>query len=423
MRITIAVLLALVFVLGAFLFVQAQTIYIPFVGDPTANIATVEPYPSAPLCAMHDPITYHGLWNEVDGCHHNHTHNYNGLAPEVQAIFGDYTAYTGQQVSYPWQTFAGAAPGLAQPPTNPVWENDAKHAGYKFDFYDFPPAQYGCPVAQTNTASVPNAWLIERHSLGHKGDFMARVHSAWAMIRFCIPNQPGQVAYLYTGGWQDFGQRISPYQGHIYPIPGSPSPTYPSPRAPYIAHSCINHADCRGDNESNTSWISFAQMIPGHKLLGFGFRSNDSQQKIDASGGFNTADPTFVYLCNDGNGNFVPTGCRFNHSTGHTYQVTGNIPASYDLLDGVDDDRVNYTGYTDRWGNVVTGCTANALDCVPVKMLNLPVGKYHVNVAQYGLTGIHEDLPEYDWCRSATGETVDCDSEGAIASGWIGSEN
>lgn len=394
--------------------------YMP--NDAPAHMATIAPYTEAPACTTHDPTKYHGLWDAELGCHFDHVHFADPLAPEVVAIFGDYTDYTGQEVSYAWQTFAGATPGYPTPPPDAIYELDAKGNGYKFDFYNFPPAQYGCPVAQTGTASVPNAWLIERHSLGHKGDFMARVHSVWAMVRFCIPNQPGQVAYLYTGGWQDFGQRISPYQGHIYPIPGSPSPTYPSPRAPYIAHSCINHADCAGQNESNTSWISFAQMIPGHKLLGFGFRSNDSQQKIDASGGFNTADPTFVYLCNDGNGNYVAAGCRFNHSTGHTYQVTGNIPASYDLLDGVDDDRVNYTGYTDRWGNVVSGCTANALDCVPVVMINLPVGKYHVNVAQYGITGVHENLPDYSVCF-LDNAPVDCETEGSIDAGWISESN
>jgi hypothetical protein len=81
------------------------------------------------------------------------------------------------------------------------------------------------------------------------------------------------------------------------------------------------------------------------------------------------------------------------------------------MLDGLNNDRVTYTGYTDRWGNIVQGCTAIALDCVPVVMENLPVGLYHVNVAAYGLTGVHEGLPDYDVYFGDT------------PSGWIGSEN
>lgn len=404
--ITIA-LLGVVYSVG-----RADTVFVPFVPNDEGHVhvSSIQPYPSAPECANHDPAKYHGLWDAELGCHFDHTHNINPLASEVQAVFGNYTAYTGQEVSYPWQTFAGAAPGLAQPPANAVYENNAKHNGTKFDFYDFGASQYGCPVNLTGTRSVPNAWLIERHSLGNKADFMARVHSFWAMVRVCIPGT-NEVGYIFTGGWQDFGQRIAPYQGHIFPIPGQPSPAYNSARAPYISQSCINHPECRGANTSNTTWTSFTQMIEGHKLFGFAFRSNDSQQKIDVSTGFNQVDPVFVYLCADAQGNYVAAGCHYNHSASHTAQVVGSIPDEYDLLDGVDDDRANYIGYTNRWGSVVQGCTAIALDCVPLKLINMPVGNYQVNVAQYGLGPAHENLPEYDLEFSG------------VPAGWIGESN
>lgn len=392
----------------------------PTPGEPTAAIA---PFVDAPACETHDATKWHGLWNDVDGCHYDHTHYVNPLAPAVVALFGDYTAWTGQEVSYPWQTFAGAAPGYPTPPVDVHYENDFKHNGYKFDFYDFPISEYGCTAANPTAKFVPNAWLIERHSLGHKPDYMSRVHSVFAMVRFCIPDAPGEEAWLITGGWQDFGQRIAPYQGNIYPIPGSPEVLYPSPRAPYIAHNCKNHDDCRSTpKSSNTAWISFMQMIDGHRLFGFGFRSHDSQAYIDASEGFNTPDPTFRYWCADAEGNYVAEGCMFNHSTSHTYQVTGSIPDEYDLWDGVEDGRVNYEGWTDRWGNIVTGCIEAALDCVPVKMVNLPVGFYHANVAQYGLDQVHQALPEFSLC-TLDGVFVDCTTEGAIDVGWISSEN
>lgn len=415
-RLTITLLFAALFAASAST-AAAQSVFDMFVplaqnsgheGHVTAS--AVAPYQEAPLCATHDKTDWHGLWDYVNGCHSDHTQGIDPSAPEVVAVFGDYTQYTGQEVSYPWQTWKDAGPNLDPPPANAVWENDAKHNGYKFDFYDFT-SQGICPVAYQGVRSVPVAWLIERHSLGHKPDFMARIHSVWAMVKFCIPGE-SEPAYLYTGGHQDFGQRVSPYQGNIFPIPGSPNPQYDSARAPYIAHSCTGNTSCRGPvGSSNTSWISFAQMIDGHRLFGFGFRSADSQQKIDVSGGFNNPDPPFKFLCADAQGNYVAAGCAMNHSTGHTYQVTGSIPDEYDLLDGVDDDRVNYEGYTDRWGNIVQGCTEIALDCVPVVMDNLPVGTYHVNVAAYGLTGIHTGLPEYDLYFDGQ------------PSGWIGSEN
>lgn len=403
-----------------------KIVYIPLVvdGNEAMHVASVTPYADAPACATHDPTAYHGLWNEVDGCHADHTHNVDPHGAAITAIFGDYTQYTGQEVSYPWQTFAGAAPGLAAPPADPAYENDFKHNGTKFDFYDFSAASYGCPVAAQGVKAVPKAWLIERHSLGNKHDYMARVHSVWAMVKFCIPGT-SEWAYLYTGGWQDFGQRTSPYKEHVVPIPGNPVPAYDPNLAPYLSHHCINHPDCPSNpNLANLAWISTVHknVLVGHRLFGFGIRSNDSHQKLDATNGFNQPDPPFVYMCADAQGNYVQAGCKFNHSAGHTYAIIYEIPAELDLLDGVDDDRVNYEGYTNRWGEIVQGCTAIALDCVPVYMDNLPVGKYHANIVQYGLTSINT-MPDYDWCHDAAGATVDCATAGAIPSGWIGSSN
>lgn len=392
----------------------SSTIYVPFApnGNEIVQVATVAPYSDAPACETHDPTAYHGLWDSELGCHYDHTHNVNPTAPEVAAIFGDYTDYTGQEVSYPWQTFAGAAPGLADPPVDAVWENDAKHPGMKFDFYDFSAASYGCPKASAGIKAVPKVWLIERHSLGNKHDYMARVHSVWSMVKLCIPNTT-EWAYLYVGGWQDFGQRTSPYKENIVPVTSNPDPPYASELAPYSSHNCIGHVDCRGgDTIANLAWISTIQqnVVEGHELFGFGIRSNDSQQKLDATNGFSQTDPSFVYMCKDALGNYVAAGCKFNHSAGHTYQIAGEIDAALDNLDGVVDGRVTFIGHTDRWGHIVEGCEAIALDCVPLKMVNMPVGPYSVNIAQYGLTNANV-MPDYDIYFGTT------------PSGWISAEN
>lgn len=395
----------------------------------TPTPQAVAPHADAVACAAHDPTAYHGLWNALGDCHFDHTHFADPTAPEVQAIFGDLTDYTGQEVSYPWQTFAGAAPGYPMPPVDVHYENVFKHNGYKFDFLDLPVSEHGCPTRQAGIKAVANAWLVERHSLGHKPDFMSRVHSVWAMVRFCLPDAPGEVAYLYTGGWQDFGQRTSPYKTYTIPVPGNPDPPYPADRAPYIAHSCFGAPECANVNIADLSWISLQQIdVGGHRLFAFGFRSNDSQQKLDATLGFNQPDPKFVYLCADEEGNYVAEGCHFNHSTGFTYQISGEIPESLDLLDGANDDRVNYTGYTDRWGNIkLAGCATASLDCVPVLFENMPIGRYHTNTVDFGIPDDEGNpsigIPDYDLC-TLDGEFVDClTTEDAVSVGWIGESN
>lgn len=332
------------------------------------GVSTTEPYPEAPACLDHDPTQYHGLWNDVDGCHFDHTHNASPLSPEAVAIFGDYTQYTGQEVSYPWQTWMGATAGYPAPPTDPMWENDHKHEGYKFDFVDLGTS---CPSPTANEVAIPTAWLIERHSRGDKMDFMSRVHSFWAAVRFCIPGT-NEVAYLYTGGWQDFGQRSS--AGHLLPLASNPQPAYNVNARPYIFHACFGHPDCRAIGRYD--WNSATGQLPGHALFGFAFRSDDATQALDATGGFNQADPPFVFNCKDNQGNYVAAGCTYNNSTSMTYRIEEVLPAGLDSLDGNADGRINYVGYTDRWGQVVSGCTQTAMDCIPVVMQNLPVGAY-----------------------------------------------
>jgi hypothetical protein len=413
----VTALLALLVAYNAF----AQQIFVPNVGTGSHEghvvAADVAPYPDAPECATHDPTDLaHGVWNAALGCHYDHSHQVDPLSPEIMAIFGDYRDYTGQAVSYPWETWAGATPGLAQPPANPVRENHAKHGGYKFDFYDL--SSYGtCPVPPSTQGikAVPNAWLVERHSRGDAADAVVRIHSFWAMVRFCIVGSPGQAAYLYTGGWHDYGQRITPYKIHVLPYADTPSPAYPAQLPPYLAHPCINHADCRSDH--NFTWVSFNQQIAplGHQLMGIGFRGNDTYDVLDASSGFDTLLP-FVTTCSDSTGSYVAEGCEYNNTQNHTFAFSGNLPKSLDLLDGVQDLRINYTGYTDRWGKIVQGCTAIGLDCVPVKFVNMPVGKYVLNIVQYDEERFNPPhapgvVPEYD---------IYFDGQ---PSGWVGPNN
>ena|SRR6185436_1559928 len=79
--------------------------------------AVIQPYPGAPLCPSHNDTEWHGLWDEVRGCHYDHTHDDD--PGSANAIFGPVgAAWGGQSISYPFMT--------------PNENNQTGHPGYKY---------------------------------------------------------------------------------------------------------------------------------------------------------------------------------------------------------------------------------------------------------------------------------------------------
>jgi hypothetical protein len=78
-----------------------------------------------------------------------------------------------------------------------------------------------------------------------------------------------------------------------------------------------------------------------------------------------------------------------NNSLHHVYDVQVFIPASLDT-DG--DGIVTYSGYTDRRGNVVQGCAAPGLDCIPLEIVNAPVGRAIFSRGNSGVRFTDNDL-------------------------------
>jgi hypothetical protein len=83
------------------------------------------PHPLAELCEAHDPLVYHILWDENQGCHYDHTH---GHEPD-ETMFA--AQASGWRFDFPWQTFStdGGDP-YALPQEDSVFENDRKHNGF-----------------------------------------------------------------------------------------------------------------------------------------------------------------------------------------------------------------------------------------------------------------------------------------------------
>jgi hypothetical protein len=367
----------------------------------------ISPYPSAPACEVHDNLTYHGLWNETLGCHYDHEHGDN--PSQIASLFGvNYTAYTITNLSYPWQTEG---------------ENINKHGGYKWTVRatnEDPciPGEYGI--------NGTDGFAVQFHGKGDAHEFEHRVHSDFIIVRVCDGTNSG---ILVTGGWQDYGQHESPYQGVILNLPDQPVPAFPSALSPYNTLHCFNDdglsTDCgtKASTTSPTTWVSRPQAaLFGNVLTQLLWRSRDTYQIVNGSTRLTM--PTYRYVC--GNTIYNPIGCKANSTTGTIHQIWGEIPAEWDMLDGVPDGLVTYSGYTDRWGNLVFGCETG-LDCIPLVLQGIPIGGFSTTFDNQVNAFTPAALPDRDICfktsKNGTVVQVGCDTSGAIPSGWIGSGN
>lgn len=397
---------------------------VPPTVTPTVTVTPgqiVQPYPSAPLCNDHDPFAFHGLWNEVQGCHYDHQH---GMEYPQWAgdIWGNYTQYTGgKQISYPWQT-VNSVTGCT--------EVDCKPNGYKLHAVDL--RSYGCRPQFPNDNGV-SAFFSESHNLANEHDALVRVHSFFAMLLICDPNDPDNPGILVNGGHFDFGPLVSPYQGVRVPLANNPIQVWITPRDPYRTIDCSGAADC-GTVQGHSTWDSAvsgqaAQAgFIGHALLGMAFRQRDYFVYLEDSQRY-VENPTFTYFCGGGDmSTYDPENCFNNGTTFGVYKWRVTIPVSWDGMAGFDEDgqvngSVTYHGWTDVNGNIST-CQQAALNCAPLVLENVPVGNASLNMEQLDNLPVFgsERLPEYDYCF-LDGVAVPEGTRGCIWSGWVGHDN
>jgi hypothetical protein len=266
--------------------------------------------------------------------------------------------------------------------------------------------------------------VVEFHAKGHGPEHLTRYHSAFIAVRVC--NVDGRSGILVTGGWQDYGQRVSGYQGLVLGgLVDQPAPGYASGFAPYLSITCYDdggQADCADVSGSLATWTSEAdQIVEGHHLTQILFRVRDATDKIAGSTRL-TGPHTFHHICG-GSGAYNPVGCQANNTTGQVHQVFGNVPEAWDTLDGEADGRVTYAGYTDRYGRIVQGCSEIGLDCVPLLLNNVPVGKFgtfYKGPSSGTFSPAAEPERDIYFCG-----TVVCSetSPGAMPSGWVSEHN
>lgn len=397
--------------------------------------ATFTPWPAAPLCPdvgeAHDNTTFHTLWNAPIGCHYDHEHGVSPFTAQVDNTFPGFDLVDllgGNQIGH-------------TNPSSPM-ENTHKHGGNKWNVQ----LAYPQPcVGFESAATGGNGSVIQFHGFGDYAiEAEVRIHSTVALMRQCKTSAPTDYGYIFVNQFQDYGQRITPYQGTILPYPNQPVPPFPSPGGPYLSFNCIDliapyAMQCRAGlaqaqmATADSNWTSkptqggHSDSAPIFKLL---WRVRDNYQEIHLDNWPSAAYPfEFIWLCtSDGGATYNPLACRYNNTTTQVHEIAGTIPAAWDNLAGWDSNptagRITAQGYLDIAGDINPDCISPDINCFPVKLVNAFAGTYgSVLVFTDGKgTNIVPIQPEHDIFFCA-GIVCNETGAGAVPSGWAGQEN
>lgn len=415
---------------------------------PDTSLDNIAAYPDAPLCAdtgeSHDNSLFHTLWSSSQGCHYDHEHGNNPFTPEVSAALPGFDLYV---------LLGNVGIGHTNP-SSPM-ENTHKHGGWKWDVMLANP--HGCLGGFESALWCIKASVIGYHAFGNYAiEIQARQHSAVYLLLVCNPANQADCGTIFVGNLEDYGQRISPYQGTIiYTIaqgctidnacPVNPVPSYEKNFGPYFTIGCIfaGLPGCRTSltqaqsSNADSKWTSkltgiastFPTRPPGNRRADLLFDVRDTYQLLDSRD--LTYPYTFLWLCtSDGGLTYNPDpvgGCKYNNTTTHVNEVMGVIPALWDNLAGFDTNpvagRITAQGFVNDIGNIDTTCTVAGGSCYPIKVVNMFVGKYgdFLTLVKASLN-TPANTPERDiyFCGlvvcSETGP-------GAVPSGWVSDSN
>lgn len=385
--------------------------------------AIVPPYQSAPECFEHSNDTFHTLWDASKGCHYDHEHGSNPFEDEVSNVFPGFDLFA----------LLGNVQIGHTNPSSPM-ENTHKHGGFKWD------VALNIPLEIFEGAQWPvKDAVIEYHAFGDSSiELEARIHSTVALVTACNPANPTDCGSIYTVQHQDYGQRVSQYQGDVLPYPDTPLPAYGAGFGPYWTidryGTCIG---CRPslqfvlDRRLNANQIVTSKRTgngarpDGSTLFTLLFRVRDSYQLLEWSSVQGGHPFSFGWVC--GGTNYNPANCRYTNTTTRVHEVAGVVPAAWDNLAGFDTDprvgRITAEGFTSRFGVLNLSCTAASAECFPVKLVNMFVGKYGGALpgAKVSNPNAVSNPSRNIWFCNG----VQCaeTAPGAVPSGWIGSEN
>lgn len=387
----------------------------------------IQPFAGAPACEdigiAHNDLAWHGIWNYEYGCHWDHEHKQN--PHDVDDIFGtEVYALTGSELSYPWQTYAGAGENFEAYVSGTATENSGKHEGYAWHY--FTNGLEICDQSLLLGTQCLDSFRVETHQIGGEMGALTRFHSVYAEGIACSPAGTARMqfsggAYGRTisgqfypltrdninrfpaefagcgfgsgGGWLDFGRLNWPDRGALQPLPTDNAQFAnfakfgPPEAAPYRIHP-------NGNPNSLDSWQSEGNVFnclgsdPNCQLrlrVGLGLHilqgesigmtnpANASLAHHDRQTHYWCVDPvTQLFNCSP------ETNPGGNDNTAQALFrawiiVPDGLDGSQYDEDGARNGSFTFHGYTNRYGDIVTNCSAPGLDCVPVRYEQFPV--------------------------------------------------
>ncbi|MEX0789804.1 MAG: hypothetical protein WD178_03420, partial [Actinomycetota bacterium] len=218
-------------------FTPSATATLSATGTPPASST---PYPGDPACVGHSTTGYHALWDGNRGCHYDHEHGDNPFTPAVAAAFPGFDLFA----------LLGNVE-IGHTNLSSSMENTMKHGGFKWDVVlSIPCPDPSFPNGFEGAQNCVAAAVIQYHNFGrYELEFETRIHTAVILARVCPQNNPSNCGYIYTTQFQEYGQRVTPYQGTLLDYPDNFQPTYADERGPYNTADCVGTGlpGCRTD--------------------------------------------------------------------------------------------------------------------------------------------------------------------------------
>lgn len=312
-------------------------------------VAGTGPRDGVALCVTHNDTEWHPVYDAAQDCHYDHHHGRDPYDPAIVALLGSPDEYTGQSISYPWDT---------------PDENNYKHRAYFW-------------IWQINDECVSSligdlcvkAFRTQLHGdMGVLGASV-RFHSYWFETLACEIGTDN-CGVLKTGGWLDYGCNYDAYFGDPRSLPDQDPPA---------CAEFVNKNPYRVFNTLDAKDLVLAQYESGNWPAREGTNQGSAAGRIIwANGQLYTdyAEPTMVHLVFSFLDNWAVADvgtldnweyicpdfqCPFNGSFGEiTNYNTPKQPGGSDFY------------WTDRRGFRNDSCTETGFDCVPYVRENWP---------------------------------------------------
>ena len=312
------------------------------------------PYPEAPLCADHDPIAYHDLWNEQVGCHYDHTHGDNPHL--VDDIFGtELFELMEGEISYPWHT-AG--------------ENEAiKHRSYMW-FVD-----RDLPCTNEYGPGCLLAYRVFVHADLH--NVFAQHHSALVEALVCLKSEdggsldPADCGRFLVSGHQATGDLI--IDGQVVLDRSEPAG---GPRPVMLHYDTVGNQDFATWYPTFYAWMRTATQT--EDMWGY--------YPLPASIPASESDLEFVRL-------------EGNSSKQEPHVISVGVPGAIlrsGQFDPDGDGYLDFNGFVNVMTGDITSCSQIGPECAPLILEHVPQGALESVRAGYAGTQWRGSAREYD---------------------------